>query len=73
MAIKKGGPCTKQEKEKRRNEVFNLHFEYGYSALQISQFLKVNRNTINADISFLYSQLREETELRVYFLKINKS
>ena len=47
---KKGGPYTKQEQEKRRDEVFKLHFEYGYSATQISQMLKINRNTINSDV-----------------------
>jgi len=57
---KKGGPYTKQEQEKRRDEVFKLHFEYGYSATQISEMLKINRNTINSDVSFLYSKLRDE-------------
>jgi len=57
---KKGGPYTKQEQEKRRDEVFKLHFEYGYSATQISEMLKINRNTINSDVSFLYSKLRGE-------------
>ncbi len=58
---KKGGPYTKQEQEKRRDEVFKLHFEYDYSATQISEMLKINRNTINSDVSFLYSKLRSET------------
>jgi len=57
---KKGGPYTKQEQQKRRDEVFKLHFEYGYSATQISEMLKINRNTINSDVSFLYSKLRGE-------------
>jgi len=57
---KKGGPYTKQQQEKRRDEVFKLHFEYGYSATQISEMLKINRNTINSDVSFLYSKLRGE-------------
>ena len=60
LVSKKGGPYTKQEREERRNKVFKLHFEYGYSSSQISELLKVNRNTINTYISFLYSQLREE-------------
>jgi len=57
---KKGGPYTKQQQEKRRDEVFKLHFEYGYSATQISEMLKINRNTINSDVTFLYSKLRGE-------------
>jgi len=59
---KKGGPYTKQEQEKRRDEVFKLHFEYGYSATQISEMLKINRNTINSDVSFLYSKLHDEMD-----------
>ena len=59
---KKGGPYTKQEQEKRRDEVFKLHFEYGYSATQISEMLKINRNTINSDVSFLYSKLDDEMD-----------
>ncbi len=63
---KKGGPYTKQELEKRRDEVFKLHFEYGYSATQISKMLKINRNTINSDVSFLYSKLRGEMNEKFY-------
>ena len=62
LQTKRGGPYTKQEQQKRRDNVFKLHFEYGYSAVQISEMLKVNRNTINGDISFLYSQLAEERD-----------
>ena len=63
---KKGGPYTKQEQEKRRDEVFKLHFEYGYSATQISEMLKINRNTINSDVSFLYSKLNDEMEEKTF-------
>ena len=45
--IKKGGPYTKKEQDERRQEVFKLHFEKGYSASKIFEMLKVNRNTIN--------------------------
>ena len=31
------GPYSKQEKESRRNEVYRLHFDYGYSARKISE------------------------------------
>ena len=57
---KKGGPYTKNEKIKRQNEVFRLHFEYGYSAVKISEMMKVNRNTVNSDINYWYSVLSKE-------------
>jgi len=66
LETKKGGPYTKQQQEKRRDEVFKLHFEYGYSATQISEMLKINRNTINSDVSFLYSKLRGEMNEESY-------
>jgi len=51
------GPYSKQEKESRLNEVYKLHFDYGYSARKISELMKVNRNTINGDISYWYSKI----------------
>ena len=57
---KKGGPYPKNEKIKRQNEVFRLHFELGYSAVRISEMMKVNRNTINSDISYWFSILHKE-------------
>jgi len=60
LETKKGGPYTKQKQEKRRDEVFKLHFEYGYPAVQISKMMKINRNTINSDVAFWYSELRDE-------------
>ena len=54
---RKRGPYSKQEKESRRNEVYRLHFDYGYSARKISELMKVNRNTINGDISYWYSKV----------------
>jgi len=57
---KRGGPYTKNEKMKRQNEVFRLHFELGYSAVKISDMMKVNRNTINGDINYGYSILSKE-------------
>ena len=59
---KNGGPYTKQEQENRRDEVFKLHFEYGYSAVQIAKLLNVNRNTINEDIKYWYSELYDGTK-----------
>jgi len=57
---KKGGPYSKDEREKRQTEVSRLHFEFGYSALKISDLMKINRNTINADIKYLYSNIKDE-------------
>ncbi len=61
--IKKGGPYSKNEKEKRREEVYRLHFEYRYSARKIAELMKVNRNTINGDIDFLYSEIGENVNI----------
>ena len=57
---KGGGPYTKDERTKRQNEVHRLHFEFGYSAVKISDMMKVNRNTINEDIKCLYSNIKDE-------------
>jgi len=54
---KKGGPYSKNEKHQRLNEVYRLHFEYGYSARQISDMMKISRNTINGDISYWYDKI----------------
>ena len=57
---KEGGPYTKDERTKRQNEVHRLHFEFGYSAVKISDMMKINRNTINEDIRCLYSNIKDE-------------
>jgi len=54
---KRGGPYTKDEKNKRLDEVYRLHFEYGYSARKISELMKINRNTINGDIDYWYGKI----------------
>jgi len=59
-AHKNGGPYNKQDRQARRNEVFRLHFEYAYSAVKISDMMKVNRNTINGDIDYWYSQVSKK-------------
>ena len=56
---KKGGPYPKGEQLKRRDEVYKLHFEYGYSERKISEFLKINRGTINRDIMYCYTTLNK--------------
>lgn len=55
--LRKGGPYTKDEQEKRRAEVYRLHFEYGHSARKISEMMRINRNTINGDITHWYSKV----------------
>jgi hypothetical protein len=55
--VRRRGPYSKQEKESRLNEVYRLHFDYGYSARKISELMKVNRNTINGDVSYWYSKI----------------
>ena len=49
---KLGGPYTKTEQEQRREQVYQMHFEKGMSAVKIADELKVNRNTINDDIKY---------------------
>jgi len=59
---KNGGPYPVQTKKTRRDEVFRLHFDYGYSARKIADMLKINRNTINSDIAHWYSQFQKEDD-----------
>jgi len=61
--IKKGGPYTKQEIIDRKNEVYRLHFEYGYSARKIADLMKVNRNTVNGDIDYWYSKIVQNSNM----------
>jgi DNA-binding CsgD family transcriptional regulator len=58
----KRGPYTKQELEKRRNEVYRLHLEYGYSARKIADMMSINRNTINGDIHHWYSKVTKSND-----------
>ena len=69
---KKGGPYPKIDREERRDEVYKLHFEFGYSAVRISELLNFNRNTINEDINYWYDQLSHDvnyTDLKSLILK----
>lgn len=61
--VKKGGPYSKNDKDKRMNEVYRLHFEYGYSARKIAEMMKVNRNTINADIDYWFSKISRKVSV----------
>lgn len=47
---KNGGPYTKPEQEERRNKVYELYFEKGYSARKIAKELDVHRNAIDSSI-----------------------
>ncbi|MGC1708973.1 MAG: hypothetical protein WA799_04130 [Nitrosotalea sp.] len=60
---REGGPYTKSERDKRQQEVYKLHFEYGYSARKISELMKVNRNTINGDIDYWYSKIHKNANI----------
>jgi hypothetical protein len=57
----KFAPYTKTERQKRRKEVYRLHFELGIPAIGIADAMSVDRNTINNDIQLLYKELGKET------------
>jgi transposase len=57
---KSGGPYTKKEQDERKDIVFELHFEKGYSAVKIAKMLGVNRNTVNKDIESCYEELSND-------------
>ena len=59
---KNGRPYNKKDQDKRRDQVHTLHFEKGYSAVKITQTLGVSRNTINEDIKYWYSNIKEEVK-----------
>lgn len=60
---KKGGPYTQTQRDQRRQEVYRLHFEYGYPAKKIAELMKVNRNTVNGDIDYWYSKIYKNTNI----------
>jgi len=60
---KRGGPYTKDEKIKRQNEVYRLHFEYRYSARKISELMKIHRNTISGDIDYWNSKIIDNSNI----------
>lgn len=59
---KTGGPYSKGQRRKRRQEVMRLHFEKGLSAIKIAEILKVSRHTIDQDVRFLYEKMGEDIE-----------
>ena len=60
MSNKKGGPYTKAEQEKRRDAVFEMHFEKGYLAGKIAKELDINKNTVTEDIRYWYEIISAE-------------
>jgi len=56
---KRRGPYTKQDREARRNEVYRLHFDYGFSARKIADFLQIDKNTICGDVNFWYAKINK--------------
>ena len=60
----KRGPYSKQQLEKRRNEVYRYHFEYGYSARKIAELMNINRNTTNGDIKHWYSKVTKANDIQ---------
>ena len=68
----KSGPQPSHVKKTRRDKVYKLHFEYGYSARKIATMIKTSRNTINSDISFWYGQIRKNEDRTLRIDWINK-
>ena len=69
---KKSGPKDRKARLTRRNEVYRLHFISGVSAIKISEFMKVNRNTIQSDVQFWYDKLARQlndTEVDGIFMR----
>jgi len=57
---KRGGPYPLKDRTERRNKVFHMYVEKGYSAARIAKELVVQRNTINSDIRECCLNLEEE-------------
>ncbi len=55
-----GCPYTKQERQKRLDEVYKLYFMFGYPAKKIAELMKVNRHAIESDIKLIYKKLGEQ-------------
>ena len=68
----KCGPRPSHQKKTRRDKVYKLHFEYGYSARKIATMIKANRNTVNSDISFWYGQMQKDGDKTSRLDWINK-
>jgi len=60
---KKSGPYSKKDKEMRRDEVYRLHFDYDFSARKIAELMNINRNTINMDLNYWYSDIAKSSDV----------
>jgi len=58
--IKSKAQDTKLERKSRRHEVARLHFDLGYSGLDIAHLMKRDKKTIYKDIECIYDDLAKE-------------
>jgi hypothetical protein len=56
----KNGELNSKKLELRKKEIFELYFNQGYSALQISKIQKVNKNTLKKNVKFWHLELHNE-------------
>ena len=69
---KRSGSCSKGQREKRRQEVFRLHFILGYSMVEIAKLMNFNYKTVEKDVTQLNARLAKEwgrTPLRAFIQK----
>ena len=59
---KSTAPDTKLERDSRRQEVFRLHLELGYSGSEIANLMKRNPKTIYSDIHAILKRLYKESK-----------
>lgn len=74
---KNGGPYTKEQQENFRKQVYELHFEKGFSAVSIANKLGINRNTVNEYVKYwqmqFASQLKDQDLGGIVVKQIEKS
>jgi len=56
------GHTPKRTKKRGEGRSTELYFEKGFSAVRIAETLSVNRNTVNEDIKYWYSNIKEEVK-----------
>lgn len=64
---KNGGPHSKIDRERRRDEVWHFHLN-GYKDKNIADILHVSRHTVRKDLDFLYKKAGEEIKNPLKFL-----
>lgn len=68
LEIKKnGGPYSKMDRERRREEVWDFHHNR-YKDTEIADILHVSRHTVRKDLEFLYKKAGEEIKNPLKFL-----